>query len=145
MPILYKYSKFLSQSDDPRFDKIYHPDTATPHSGIYRCTNCGQEAASITGHTLPPQNHHQHSSNAPIQWQLVVWGDMVMTDARGTIRVTLTSGFYVSGRGQKDARKNAPQVLQTIAPLAKRLGTLAALAPARLPNRQILVPFAQES
>lgn len=74
MPILYKYSKFLISSSSEEFDKIHRPGVPTPRSGVYRCTECGKEATSVHGYPLPPQNHHQHSTSAPIQWQLAVWG-----------------------------------------------------------------------
>lgn len=74
MGILYKYSHFLSQSDSKVFDELHHPGTPTPHSGIYVCAVCGADATSVTGHPLPPQNHHQHPQSAAIQWKLAVWG-----------------------------------------------------------------------
>ena len=75
MAILFKYSSFLSESDSTVFDQIFKPGEDTPHSGIYRCEGCGQEITSVKGHTLPPQNHHQHSySQGAIRWRLAVWG-----------------------------------------------------------------------
>ncbi|GCF89240.1 hypothetical protein [Shewanella sp. M-Br] len=71
---LYKYGNTLTQSQDAAFDAVYSPGTAAPHPGIYRCTNCGDEIAIAGGHTLPPQNHKQHStSNGQIKWQLIVY------------------------------------------------------------------------
>jgi len=72
--IYYKYGQYLNQSDDGKFDKVHEPGVATPHSGVYRCTNCGKECTSVVSHPLPPQNHHQHPNRTPIRWQLVVWG-----------------------------------------------------------------------
>lgn len=73
--ILYKYSQFLTRSDDEEFDKIHEPGTPTPYSGIYRCEGCGKEATSVHGHPLPPQNHHQHTTEqGKIRWRLAVWG-----------------------------------------------------------------------
>lgn len=75
MSILYKYSQYLSQSSDAKFDTLHEPGEATPHSGIYRCEGCGKECTSVYSHPLPPQNHHQHeSSQGKIRWKLAVWG-----------------------------------------------------------------------
>lgn len=70
---LYKYSNFLDQSDDAAFDQLNEPSTSAPWPGIYRCHACGHEIAIAQGHTLPPQNHHQHRPGlGRIQWRLVV-------------------------------------------------------------------------
>jgi hypothetical protein len=70
---LYKYPNFLQTSDHQAFDLAYTPGTATPYSGIYRCTGCGLEIAEVRGRPLPPQNHHQHANTlVPIRWQLIV-------------------------------------------------------------------------
>ena len=70
---LYKYRDFIEHSDDGAFDKLNEPSTAAPWPGIYRCHACGHEIAIAAGHTLPPQNHHQHSPGlGRIQWRLVV-------------------------------------------------------------------------
>lgn len=59
------------------FDYVYSPGTKTPHSGVYRCTNCGFEAVSTAGHPLPPEHScGEHSVNwrcrhGVVQWQLV--------------------------------------------------------------------------
>jgi hypothetical protein len=75
----YRYAQFLTQANKNAYNMTYHPGTATPYSGIYRCTKCGREDTSVTGHPLPPQNHHQHSpAQGAIVWQLIV--------AHGTIR-----------------------------------------------------------
>jgi hypothetical protein len=69
----YKYSQYLTQANKAAYDNAYHPGTATPYSGIYRCTKCGHEATSVTGYPLPPQNHHAHSTaQGAILWQLIV-------------------------------------------------------------------------
>jgi hypothetical protein len=71
---LYKYSQYLGQSNDGAFDVVHTPGTTTPHSGIYRCENCGDEVASNAGNPLPPQNHRQHNTNqGEIRWRLVVY------------------------------------------------------------------------
>lgn len=70
---LYKYSAYITYSNHTAFDQIYEPGTAAPYSGIYRCVGCGKEDVSTYGHTLPPQNHHQHQpGQGRIQWQLAV-------------------------------------------------------------------------
>jgi len=67
----YKYKDYLSHSDSDAFDKLYHPGTDAPYSGIYRCQSCGYEAACNAGQPLPPQNVHPH--NDPILWRLAVY------------------------------------------------------------------------
>jgi hypothetical protein len=70
---LYKYAEFIERSDDKPFDQLNAPGTIAPWPGIYRCHVCGHEIAIASGHTLPPQNHHQHGYGlGPIQWRLVV-------------------------------------------------------------------------
>ena len=55
------------------FDHVLNPGFRAQHSGIYRCEGCGREVSSTAGHTLPPQNHHQHSYlQGTIRWKLVV-------------------------------------------------------------------------
>lgn len=71
---LYKYGNRLTQSQDNAFETKHTPGTAAPHPGIYRCTSCGDEIAIAGGHTLPPQNHRQHSTaDGPVKWQLLVY------------------------------------------------------------------------
>jgi hypothetical protein len=51
----------------------YRPGTICPHSGIYICINCRDEAACNAGDPLPPQNHRQHpDTTKPILWKLLV-------------------------------------------------------------------------
>jgi hypothetical protein len=70
---LYKYSTYLEKSDSQAFDQISNPSTAAPYPGIYRCEGCGHEIAIAASHTLPPQNHHQHTyQQGSIRWKLVV-------------------------------------------------------------------------
>jgi hypothetical protein len=57
----------------PAFESIYHPGKKVPHSGIYRCVNCGHEDCCNKGDPFPPQNKHQHVSALPIGWQLLVF------------------------------------------------------------------------
>lgn len=69
----YKYPQYLQQQNAPEFDAVHLPASATPFSGVYRCTGCGLSATSVLGHPLPPQNHHQHSvAQGQIKWQLAV-------------------------------------------------------------------------
>lgn len=70
---LYKYGQFLQQENHTAFDGQIPPGTAAANPGIYRCTACGDEIAIAKGHTLPPQNHHQHTYGlGAIRWQLIV-------------------------------------------------------------------------
>jgi hypothetical protein len=69
---LYKYNTHLQTSTDSAFDALHSPGTSAPYPGIYRCIACGDEISIAGGHTLPPQNHKQHATNANIKWQLLV-------------------------------------------------------------------------
>lgn len=73
----FKDSRWFQQNSSPDFDKLYHPGTPAPHSGIYRCENCGFEADSTAGSPLPPARVcTQHGpqwkcSHGVVQWRLV--------------------------------------------------------------------------
>ncbi|MCI0152436.1 protein L [Paraburkholderia sediminicola] len=68
----FKYQEFLTKSNNSAFDTISEPGHTAPHSGIYRCEGCGENAVSTRGHTLPPQNHHQHTAaQGQIRWRLI--------------------------------------------------------------------------
>lgn len=69
---LYKHGNHLTQSQHANFDTDRTPGTAAPDAGIYRCTGCGDEIGIAKDHTLPPQNHHQHSSGSAVRWRLLV-------------------------------------------------------------------------
>ena len=70
----YKYGKYLTASDHEEFDKTHAPGTEAYNPGIYRCVVCGDEIGIAKGHTLPPQNHHQHAPGlGKIEWQLLVF------------------------------------------------------------------------
>ena len=69
---IYRYAQYLSQSNHNAYDLLHKPGTPAPHSGIYRCEACGVNEVSTHGHSLPPQNHHQHNPVSPIQWRLIV-------------------------------------------------------------------------
>jgi hypothetical protein len=70
----YKYDKFLNQSNNAAYDTIHEPGASAPDAGIYRCVVCGHEIGIAKGHTLPPQNHHQHAAGlGKIRWQLIVF------------------------------------------------------------------------
>lgn len=70
----YKHGQFLTQNQHLEFDAVHSPGSTAANPGIYRCTRCGDEIAIAKGHTLPPQNHHQHAPGAgAIQWQLLVF------------------------------------------------------------------------
>ena len=69
----YKYSHYLTNLCDPKFDPAFAPGATTPHTGIYKCQGCGTEVISETGEPLPPATHHQHSlAQGGIAWRLVV-------------------------------------------------------------------------
>lgn len=69
----YKYGHYLNQSNHQAFDQIHSPGTQTLYSGIYRCEGCGINEVSTYSHPLPPQNHHQHTSEqGTIRWRLIV-------------------------------------------------------------------------
>jgi len=70
---LYKYSHYLTNFSDPKFDPAHQPVAITSHTGIYKCQGCGAEVISHAGDPLPPQSHHQHSlSQGGIAWRLIV-------------------------------------------------------------------------
>jgi len=70
---LYKYQQYLTKIEHAGFDQITEPGAVSPHPGIYRCEGCGHEIAIALGHTMPPQNHHQHTlSQGRIRWRLIV-------------------------------------------------------------------------
>jgi hypothetical protein len=70
----YKYGKYLQQNDHEEFDKKHAPGSEAYNPGIYRCVACGDEIGIAKGHTLPPQNHHQHAPGVgKIEWQLLVF------------------------------------------------------------------------
>lgn len=74
----YKYGQFLTQSSNSAYDAKYSPGVAAPNAGIYRCVACGDEIAIAKGHTLPPQNHHQHRQGVgKIEWQLLVYAQQL--------------------------------------------------------------------
>jgi hypothetical protein len=69
----YKYSHYLTNGSDSRFDPAHSPGEVTPHSGIYKCQGCGCEIASTSGDPLPPPSHHQHAlAHGGIAWRLIV-------------------------------------------------------------------------
>lgn len=70
----YKHVQYLSQNNHAAFDERLSPGSTATNAGIYRCATCGDEIAIAKGHTLPPQNHHQHRPGAgKIEWQLLVF------------------------------------------------------------------------
>ena len=72
---LYKYADNLKTSTHNAFDDKHAPGDAAPYAGIYRCVGCGDEIGIAKGHTLPSQNHAQHSGTAKIQWQFLVYAE----------------------------------------------------------------------
>jgi hypothetical protein len=74
----YKYPGNFVHLDGPAFDQLLPPGFRISISGIYRCTQCGDEVAANKGDPLPPQNRHQHKNPLlPIQWKLVVAAQQV--------------------------------------------------------------------
>lgn len=71
----YKYDKFLNKSNHEAYDDEFSPGMLVANTGIYRCKNCGDEIAANKGDPLPPQNHHQHASQSPIVWKLLVFAE----------------------------------------------------------------------
>lgn len=70
----YKYGQHLTHKDHVAYDTKCAPGTTAANAGIYRCAVCGDEIGIAKGHTLPPQNHHQHAPGlGPIVWQLLVF------------------------------------------------------------------------
>lgn len=70
----YKYGNHLKKSESTAFDAKLSPGSEAVNAGIYRCAACGDEIGISKGHTLPPQNHHQHApGTGKIEWQLLVF------------------------------------------------------------------------
>jgi hypothetical protein len=70
----YKYAQYLTQSDHSAYDDRHRPGATANNPGIYRCAGCGDEIGIAKGHTLPPQNHHQHNQQqGAVEWQLLVF------------------------------------------------------------------------
>jgi len=70
----YKYGQHLQLVDGGAYDERHAPGTPANNAGIYRCVACGDEIGIAKGHTLPPQNHHQHAPGVgKIEWQLLVF------------------------------------------------------------------------
>lgn len=73
---LYKNGQYLTKSEDAAFDAVHKPGQTPPHSGIYRCRGCGREVVAEEGRQLPPQNHHQHTTQqGDVRWQMIVYAD----------------------------------------------------------------------
>jgi hypothetical protein len=72
----YKEKQYIEPSPSSYFDEDFSPGIETPHAGIYRCMGCGREVGVAERHKLPPQNHHQHTTQqGAIRWRLVVYAD----------------------------------------------------------------------
>jgi hypothetical protein len=69
----FKYSHYLMNRPEPKFDPAHAPGTVAPDAGIYKCQGCGIEVVSDAGDPLPPASHHQHSlAQGGIAWRLIV-------------------------------------------------------------------------
>ena len=70
----YKYGQHLNKGDSEVYDKKCSPGSNADNAGIYRCAACCDEIGIAKGHTLPPQNHHQHAPGVgKIEWHLLVY------------------------------------------------------------------------
>lgn len=57
---------------DNAFAVVHAPGQTCQHSGIYRCVQCGWEAACNERDPFPPQDHHGHPRGLPpIRWKAV--------------------------------------------------------------------------
>jgi hypothetical protein len=70
---IYKDETNVVKGHGVAFETTHKPGTIAQYSGIYRCENCGDEDACNKGNPLPPQNHAQHTTGAPIEWRLLVY------------------------------------------------------------------------
>jgi hypothetical protein len=71
---LFKHVGYLLRNEHEAFDHDYEPDQVSPHSGIYRCMGCGREVVTEEGRALPPQNHHQHTTEqGTVRWRMIVY------------------------------------------------------------------------
>lgn len=68
----YNKGSYLERSYNELFDKVWRPGKEVEQSGIYICTSCGKEVACNEGTPFPPQNDHQHDTDDPIRWKLIV-------------------------------------------------------------------------
>lgn len=70
----YQESKHLVQSDleADHWTHYYGPGDEVPVSGIYKCTSCKREVTCNAKDTFPPKNHHSHSNNGKMGWELIV-------------------------------------------------------------------------
>ncbi len=81
--VFYKYSSYLTADRSKEFDAVHKPGETTPHSGIYRCLDCGVEIASEAGKPLPlARTCSEHHPNKHISGE-VNWKLMVSADGRG--------------------------------------------------------------
>jgi hypothetical protein len=73
---LYQNAKWVTATTHAAFDTIFKPGNTPDHSGIYRCLGCGREVVAEQSRTLPPQNHHQHTTaQGDVRWQLAVYAE----------------------------------------------------------------------
>lgn len=78
MPNYRDGSVFNHRPNDSNFETLHRPGALAPFSGIYRCQNCGFEAVSTRGKSLPPesdcsQHGINHGSSWPNSYGNVVW------------------------------------------------------------------------
>jgi hypothetical protein len=80
----YKYKHYVNQYTglDDIYDALYKPGEVPPHSGIYRCIECGREIVAEQSGKLPPRNHHKHTAQqGVVQWRLAVYARHEPADA----------------------------------------------------------------
>lgn len=65
----------VKKSTSDSYKREFKPGEKAEWPGIYHCINCGDEIAIAGGHTLPAQNHYQHTSQKPIIWRLAVYAE----------------------------------------------------------------------
>jgi hypothetical protein len=65
------------QSPSAIFEQAFKPDSAVPHSGIYRCSACGFEIAVAAGSlllsngTCSTHDSRRNSKDGKVSWRLV--------------------------------------------------------------------------
>ena len=69
--VLYNDKSNFDYTGAAVFSSQMEPGAVAPYGGIYKCRGCGHMIGIAQHHTLPSQNHHQHSNRTPIRWQPV--------------------------------------------------------------------------
>jgi hypothetical protein len=70
---IYKNGLFLTKSNEACYDVVHAAGARAPNPGIFKCPGCGHEIVVPMGHTLPAEDHHEHTgSQGSVRWQLIV-------------------------------------------------------------------------